>query len=172
MRPDADQSRLSLVDNLFSFRQHIVMKSENLFEETRRLSQALKQWGEALHRGLGVTAATRGVLDALFVGGAATVPGIARERGASRQHVQQLVDALLERELVERRSNPNHRRSSLIALTDKGRALVENMRAEERNAIQRIQVGVSDHAIEEAALVLAAWRTALWRDAERRAARL
>jgi DNA-binding MarR family transcriptional regulator len=82
------------------------------------------------------------------------------------------VDALLERDLVERQSNPHHKRSSLIALTDKGRALVENMRAEERNAIERIQAGVSDHAIEEAAGVLAAWRTALERDTEQREARL
>lgn len=148
------------------------MSPENLFRETQRLSQALKRWGDALHTGLGLTAATRGVLDVLVLGGAATVPRIARERGASRQHVQQLVDTLLERGLVERRSNPSHRRSSLIALTDKGRALIENIRAEERNAIQRMQAGVSDHAIEEAAWVLDAWRTALERDADQRAARL
>jgi len=148
------------------------MKPQSLFAETRLLFLALKQWGEALHEGLGLTAAARGILDALLLGGAATVPRIARERGASRQHVQQLVDALLERDLVERRRNPNHKRSLLIALTDKGRALVENMRAEERNAIGRIQAGVSDHAIEEAELVLTAWRTALQDDTERRAARL
>lgn len=140
--------------------------------ENRRLFQARKQWGDALHAGSGLTAAMRGVLESLLLGGAATVPRIARERGASRQHVQQLVDALLERDLVERHSNPNHKRSLLIALTDKGRALVENMRAEERRAIGRIQAGVSDHAIEEAEQVLAAWRTALQQDTERRAARL
>lgn len=148
------------------------MKPESLFSETQLLFQALKQWGEALHEGLGLTAATRGILEALLLGGAATVPQIARARGVSRQHVQQLVDVLLERDLVARRGNPSHRRSSLIALTDKGRALVENIRAEERNAIERIQAGVSDHAIEEAELVLTAWRTALQRDSERRAARL
>jgi len=150
----------------------LVMKPQSLFAETRLLFLALKQWGDALHEGLGLTAAARGILDALLLGGAATVPRIARERGASRQHVQQLVDALLERDLVERRRNPNHKRSLLIALTDKGRALVENMRAEERNAIGRVQAGVSDHAIEEAELVLTAWRTALQDDTERRAARL
>ncbi|MDH3629265.1 MAG: MarR family winged helix-turn-helix transcriptional regulator [Acidobacteriota bacterium] len=148
------------------------MKPQNLFAEIVLLFQALRQWGEALHEGLGLTASTRGILDTLLLAGAATVPRIARERGASRQHVQQLVDALLERDLVERHGNPNHKRSSLIALTDKGRALVENMRAEERNAIGRIQAGVSDHAIEEAEQVLAAWRTALQHDTERRAARL
>lgn len=150
----------------------IVMKPQSLFLETQVLFQVLKRWGDVLHEGLELTPATRGVLDALLLGGAATVPRIARERGASRQHVQKLVDALLERDLVERQSNPHHKRSSLIALTDKGRALVENMRAEERNAIERIQAGVSDHAIEEAAGVLAAWRTALERDTEQREARL
>ena len=146
------------------------MQLHVLFDEVRGLSVTLKQWGDALHEGLGVTAATRGVLDALLLGGAATVPRIARERGASRQHVQQLVDALLERDLVERHRNPNHKRSLLIALTDKGRALVENMRAEERNSVARIQAGVSDHAVDDAVLVLAAWRTALARDTERRGA--
>jgi len=141
-----------------------------LFDEVRGLSLTLKQWGDALHEGSGLAASTRGVLDALLLGGAATVPRIARERGASRQHVQQLVDALLERDLVQRKRNPNHKRSSLIALTDKGRALVENMRAEERDAIGRMQAGVSDRAVEEAVLVLAAWRTALQRDTERRGA--
>jgi len=146
------------------------MQLHVLFDEVRGLSVTLKQWGDALHEGLGVTAATRGVLDALLLGGAATVPRIARERGASRQHVQQLVNALLERDLVERHRNPNHKRSLLIALTDKGRALVENMRAEERNSVARIQAGVSDHAVDDAVLVLAAWRTALVRDTERRGA--
>jgi len=148
------------------------MKVHLLFDEVRGLSLTLKQWGDALHEASGLAASTRGILDALLLGGAATVPRIARERGASRQHVQQLVDALLERDLVQRKRNPNHKRSSLIALTDKGRALAENMRAEERNAIGRIQAGVSDHAIEEAQLVLAAWRTALQHDTERRASRL
>lgn len=148
------------------------MKPQNLFAETQNLSQVLKRWGDVLHEGLELTAAMRGILDALLFDGAASVPRIARKRGASRQHVQQLVDALLARDLVERRHNPSHRRSSLIALTDKGRALVENMRADERNAIGRIQAGVSDQAIEEAELVLAAWRRALQHDAERRAARL
>jgi DNA-binding MarR family transcriptional regulator len=161
-----------LFDNNISFRQTFDMNAESLFRETQRLSQAIKRWGDALHQGQGLTAATRGVLDVLVLGGANTVPRIARERGASRQHVQQLVDTLLERGLVERRSNPSHRRSFLIALTDKGRALVENVRAEERKAMERIQTGVSDHAIEEAAWVLVAWRKALERETNQRAARL
>ena len=143
-----------------------------MFEEVRLLAQALRHWADELHADLGINAPMRGVLEVILLAGPTTVPGIARTRGASRQHVQQLVDALLERGLVERRGNPSHRRSFLISLTDKGRALAENIRAEERNAIQRIQAGVSDHAIDEAAWVLAAWRTALEGETEQSAARL
>ncbi|MBT8453885.1 MAG: MarR family winged helix-turn-helix transcriptional regulator [Deltaproteobacteria bacterium] len=148
------------------------MKTLDLFSEAQMLCQVLRRWGDVVHEGFGLTASARGVLEALLLGGPATVPRIARERGTSRQHVQQLVDLLLERDLVERRGNPHHKRSSLIALTDKGRARVENMRAAERNAIGGIQAGVSDRATEEARLVVAAWRTALQRDTEQRTARL
>jgi DNA-binding MarR family transcriptional regulator len=144
------------------------MRTEHLFEETRLLFHALKQWVETLHQGLGLSAAMRGVLELLLRGGPMTVPDMARNRGVSRQHIQQQVDALLESELVERSANPAHRRSPIITLSDRGRALIQNMQAREQNAIARLQVGVSDNAVEEAAQVLAAWRVGLQRDAQRR----
>jgi DNA-binding MarR family transcriptional regulator len=142
----------------------LVVQLVELFDETRLLFHALKQWSETLHAEIGMTAAMRGVLELLMVSGPATVPGMARARGVSRQHIQQQVDALRERGFVERQENPAHKRSSMIALTDKGRALIQNMRAEELNTLSRIQVGASDHAMLEAAHVLSAWRAALQRD--------
>lgn len=142
--------------------------SEALFDETRLLFHALKQWTETLHADVSITAAMRVLLEFLLVGGSATVPEMARARGVSRQHIQQQVDALLERDLLERQDNPAHKRSVLIALTDKGRAWIQNMRAEELNALSRMQVGVSDHAMAEAAQVLSAWAAALRRDTDSR----
>ncbi len=135
-----------------------------LLHETRLLSHALTQWSETVHAELGMTAAMRGVLELILRGGGATVPDMARARGVSRQHIQQQVDALLERGMLERQDNPAHKRSSMIALTDKGRALILNMRAEELNALSRMQIGVSDNALREAAQVLSAWRATLQRD--------
>ena len=140
------------------------MAPASLFDETRLLFHALKQWVETLHAELGMTAAMRGVLDLIILGGPATVPVIARARGVTRQHIQQQVDALMERGFVERQGNPAHKRSSIIALTDKGRALIQNMRALELNTLSRMQVGVSDEATLEAAHVLSAWRAVLRRD--------
>jgi len=142
----------------------LVMMLVALLHETRLLSHALTQWSETVHAELGMTAAMRGVLELILRGGGATVPDMARARGVSRQHIQQQVDALLERGMLERQDNPAHKRSSMIALTDKGRALILNMRAEELNALSRMQIGVSDNALREAAQVLSAWRATLQRD--------
>lgn len=144
------------------------MFAESLFDETRLMFHALKHWAETLHQGLDVTVPMRGVLELLLVAGETTVPAMARARGVSRQHVQQQVDALLDKDFVERGENPAHKRSPLIMLTDKGRALIQNMRAEERNALGRLQAGVSDASVMEAAHVLGAWREALREDIERR----
>ncbi len=145
------------------------MNPEALFNETRLLFHALKHWAETVHTGLELTLPMRAVLELLLLGGPATVPEMARERGVSRQHIQQQVDALLERGLVGRADNPAHRRSPKITLSDRGAALIKSMRADELNALVRIQVGVSDTATSEAARVLSSWRTALERDARRRA---
>ncbi|MGB8223163.1 MAG: MarR family winged helix-turn-helix transcriptional regulator [Polyangiales bacterium] len=144
------------------------MAAPQLFNETRLLFHALKHWAETLHEGLEMTMAMRAVLELLLLGGPATVPDMARSRGVSRQHVQQQVDALFERGYLERGANPAHKRSSIISLSDKGRAQIQNMRADELNALQRIQVGVSDHAMQEAAGVLAAWRAALQRETQKK----
>ena len=49
-----------------------------------------------------------------------TVPQIARRMGLTRQAVQASVNRLLAEALVEARGNFDHRRSPLIALTERG----------------------------------------------------
>lgn len=144
------------------------MSSEGLFNETRLLFHTLKEWAETLHGGLEVSAPLRAVLELLLPGHPATVPEMARARGVSRQHIQQQVDTLLDRGLVERLDNPAHRRSPNIGLTDAGRALIQNMLADELNALAHVQAGVSDAATAQAARVLSLWRAALKRDTARR----
>ena len=142
--------------------------AEALFDETRLLFHALKEWAEAVHSDVGVTVSIRAVLELLLLRGAASVPDMARARLVSRQHIQQQVDALLDRKLVRREPNPAHKRSSRITLTDSGRALIQNMRADELGALTRLQTGVSDNAVRNATQVLAAWKDALTTDAQRR----
>jgi DNA-binding MarR family transcriptional regulator len=137
------------------------MGISELFLESRLLAQALKQWSETVHEEAPMTGAMRSVLEVLLRFGPMAVPAIARAQAVTRQHVQLQVDALLQADFVERQPNPAHRRSPLIALNDRGRALVETLRAEERNAFARLQTGVSDETLKDALNVLAACRAAL-----------
>jgi DNA-binding MarR family transcriptional regulator len=139
------------------------MSLPDLVAEARLLAPALKRWSEALHEGVAGSAPMRAVLEELFRVGPAAVPAIARALGVTRQHVQLQVDALVDAGLAQRQDNPAHKRSSLIALTDKARALVQNIRAEERHALARLQTGFSDEAIADATRVLAACRAELVR---------
>jgi DNA-binding MarR family transcriptional regulator len=142
------------------------MNTEQLFNETRLLFHALKRWTESVHPDQAITVPMRAVLERLLLRGAATVPQMARARGVSRQHIQLQVDALLTEGFVSRHDNPAHRRSPLIGLTDKGRALIQTMRSDELASLSHMQTGVSDHAVAEAAQVLRAWREALLREIE------
>ena len=56
---------------------------------------------------------------------------MARARPVSRQHIQVIVDRLLAQGLVELRDNPAHRKSSLVALTTKGRQMMKTITARE-----------------------------------------
>ena len=125
------------------------MTSDSLFRETRLLFQVLKEWTEAVHPDREISVSMRAVLELLLLSGPETVPAMARRRGVSRQHIQQHVDGLLERGLVARRDNPAHKRSVLIALTASGRSLIQDMRADELDALSRLQPGVSDQAAVE-----------------------
>ncbi|MGI9394720.1 MAG: MarR family transcriptional regulator, partial [Boseongicola sp.] len=70
--------------------------------------------------GLMLTFAERGVIETLVREGAQSVPGIARKRLVSRQHIQKLVDELARRRLVELLPNPAHKTSPLVDATIDG----------------------------------------------------
>lgn len=109
-----------------------------LIVEIRRAFQELARAGDAMHRDLGVTAAMRAVIEHLAGGKAETVPDIARVKTVSRQHIQQIVNALVAAGLAETRPNARHRRSPLIALTTRGEAVFATMQEREDEALAEI----------------------------------
>ena len=90
---------------------------------TRRLFQRLRATGEELHEDSGITPSQRAVLEFLSQHQPQTVPQMARENSVTRQHIQIIVNKLLEDGLVECISNPAHNRSSLIQMTSSGRQI-------------------------------------------------
>ena len=88
-----------------------------LARETHALWQAQNAKNSG---GQTTTYAERSVLEALVRDGAQSVPGIARARLVSRQHIQKLVDDLAGKRLIEFRPNPAHKTSPLVDVTIKG----------------------------------------------------
>jgi DNA-binding MarR family transcriptional regulator len=127
----------------------ILNTTRTLFHRAARAAEELH--GEGEHSG-----GLRGVLMSLAAQGPRTVPQLANERPVSRQHIQKLVNTLLDAGLVETVPNPKHKRSVLVALTRAGRHRVESMRARETIALDRIASGLGRREAETTLRVLRA----------------
>jgi len=130
-------------------------KMAALTAAVRAVFNRLKALGDDLHGDLEVTAAMRAVMETLAADGAMTVPQIARLKGVTRQHIQLLADALAAAGLAAIKENPAHRRSSLIALTDKGRRTFAKMRAREVPIVAELADDFDAQELDRAATVLA-----------------
>lgn len=132
-----------------------------LIREVRQLFHLLREVGTGLHADLGVSASLRAVLESLVRHGPATVPELARQRPVSRQHIQRIVDELLARGLVRLEENPAHKRSSRVALTDRGAKLFSSMSAREQVPLARLAARLSPGELETTLKVLAQTRESL-----------
>jgi len=136
---------------------------DDLLNEVRLLWHRLVQAGEKLHAGAPVTLGMRAVLEFLAREGATTVPDIARSRRVTRQHIQALVNGLLQKRLVELRDNPAHKRSSLVGLTPAGAETIRRMKRKEARWLATREFGVSPRELKAAGDALRAVRTGLGR---------
>lgn len=122
-----------------------MMKADDLYRiiwMSRPLMQAAEASVEQGLVGTGLTVRMRAVLEILHEHGDATVPEIAQVLEIKRQYVQVMVNDTLAAGLVVQRPNPRHKRSTMLALTDPGRALIERVIAAERRVIGRIGAGI------------------------------
>jgi DNA-binding MarR family transcriptional regulator len=71
-----------------------------------------------------------------------TVPQIGRSLGHSRQAVQRLADALVERGLIETADNPDHKRARLLMATQEGLAAYERSNRLSRSWAERVTDGM------------------------------
>ena len=134
----------------------------------RRLFHRLATEWNGLHRDIGVSARMRAILEYLNKHGPVAVPGIAREKEVSRQHVQVIVNELLEAGLVQRRTNPAHASSYLIAITPKGRRVFDRLKQRETDLVPLLSRSLKHLPLGETADALEAliaffdseqWRT-------------
>lgn len=131
---------------------------KTVVRETRALFQALKALANAAHAGLGVNASMRAIIEFLAQNGPQTVPSMAQAKTVSRQHVQTIVDELAGRGLAETRHNPQHKRSSLIALASRGEAVFEAISQHEAGLFAELAANGTASEFEALALGLARLR--------------
>jgi DNA-binding MarR family transcriptional regulator len=120
----------------------------------RRLFHKLGHGVSELHRETGISGGMRAELESVIARGPQTVPQMARVRPVSRQHIQGLVNALLDAGLVKMAENPAHKRSKLVVPTESGRAAFAAMRARETEAFGQLSLDCSAAELAAAGKVL------------------
>lgn len=142
-------------------------------DETIALFHRVRWVAELIYGDEGRSTARRGILRGVVRYGAQTVPTLARLRSVTRQHVQEVVDALATDKLVELVPNPRHARSKLVRATPRGIALVERMDAVDASVLAAAAGSIPTRDIAVAVRTLRAVRegfedTARWRGASER----
>ena len=125
-----------------------------LINETVLLFHRLRIVADQVHHHGEMTGPLRGLLRGLDKLGEQTVPQLARARAVSRQHIQALINQLVEEGLVELIANPAHKRSPLARLTALGKKTVNAMNREEAKLLGKADLSVTDKDMREAAETL------------------
>ena len=111
-----------------------------LIADVFELAGASRRSSEVLARRYGQTAARWHVLSVVS-DQPRTVAAAARRLGLARQSVQRVVDELVGEGMVALRSNPDHARALLVALTAEGRSTLRSLTrrsdTERRGALAR-----------------------------------
>ena len=116
----------------------------------RRAVRKVEQ-GEAVE---GVSVGVRAVLDLLRQHEPMTVPQMGRVLALSRQFVQRMVNDAAAHGWVEAIPNPAHQRSSLIRITDEGRATITAILGREHHLNRQVGGDLTDAELRATVRVL------------------
>ena len=133
------------------------MSAEHLYRliwMSRPLMQAAEACVEAGLTGTNLTVRMRAVLEILDKYGEQTVPEIAARLEIKRQYVQIMCNETLASGFIEQRANPRHKRSPVLALTDRGRALIEEILSKEMKLVEEVGENLSEEDIATALAVV------------------
>lgn len=83
-----------------------------------------------------------------------TVPQIARKMGQTRQGIQRITDVLEKRGLLRYQSNPDHKRSRLLVLTDHGSDIYKKLEQKQTPWANAISESTREEDMETTVSVL------------------
>ena len=126
----------------------------SLIMQIRRLFQRLKTVGEEILQGTGINPSQRAILEFLYQRQSHSVPQIAEYLSVTRQHVQVIVNDLVELDLARCLDNPAHKRSPLVEATPEGIAMFESIQQKEAEILRQFQRQLPEKDIRSALKVL------------------
>lgn len=133
---------------------------DRVLEEVRLLGAKLRERQDEVARACGQSRAAWRVLDAAR-GEPQSVAQLARKLGQSRQGVQRVADSLVENGLATYETNPNHRRSPLLQLSERGDSAVRALQREAASRAPDVEHDLEPEDLETALYVLRVLREAL-----------
>src|SRR5689334_5728011 len=109
-----------------------------LVVEVAALAHQLRKTDFRLQQKEGLLAPGRAVLQVLAEEGPRTVPWIAAKQNASRQNVQIIANRFADQGFVEFKTNPAHKKSDLVQITEKGRQALATSQHREGTILERL----------------------------------
>jgi DNA-binding MarR family transcriptional regulator len=144
-----------------AFGNGIADELEWLFFEVNALASRLKVAARQLHLENRLPANGRALLQLLARNGPQTVPQLARARATSRQNIQTQINHFETEGWIRFTSNPAHRRSELVELTQRGEELLVGALQREANQLAPRLPDADEGEVMEAVTLLKRIRIAL-----------
>lgn len=121
----------------------------DFFDEIRTCFHTMTELSERILFDHNMTPPQRNVLLELLKVDSKTVSKMAKERPVSRQRMQVIVNGLLEKGYVSSIDNPNHAKSNLIKITEKGEKIINEIIQREANVVKSIDWPFSNKKVKE-----------------------
>lgn len=126
-----------------------------LVDAVHRIRGRLREPFQTAHAKTGLSEMEITVLTAVFEAQQApTVARIGRSLGHPRQVIQRAANALIDKGLIALHENPDHKRASLLTITDEGTAMKRSSKAETDKITADILSVVNSDAIRDATQLL------------------
>lgn len=120
----------------------------------RRLFKLLAETSDTYLEPYGISVQERAIVEHLMNWGPASVPQIARLFYVSRQNIQVRINRLLEKNWVQKDTNPAHQRSVLLKLTKKGKDTFAAIQNHESSLMDSLFENISPADVQQANITL------------------
>ncbi len=127
--------------------------TEKLYELILHIRPLMKKLADAVDfelREIGITTAMRAIMEQLNNCDGLSVPELSRRLILKRQSIQPVLDKLFKNKIVERKTNPIHKRSWIYSLSKKGEGLINSIRLKENSNLDQISSQYSVENIDTA----------------------